>query len=227
VVHNGKSASDLINELVKELNKNLKELTDMAQVLGQDSAEQYLTIQSNNSQTHRRAYVRSVIALIEGVLHRMKLTAAHLGGSMRTLSIQEIVVINEVAFEVNDEGEVVSKSVFIKFLNNVKFAFSVYSKSFGSPFELSLGGNGWQNLRECVKVRNRLMHPKTTTDLEVAEAEVEAAKTAFDWFLISYALCSHHAQKAAQAKTSASPEDIAALEAKILELETRLAKNGG
>lgn len=221
------SASNLIHQLVAQLNKNLKELTDMAQVLGQDCAEQYLIIQTNDSQIHRRAYVRSVFALIEVILHRMKLIAAHLGGSLGTLSIQEIVVINEEAFDVNDKGEVISKSVFIKFLNNVKFAFNVYSKSIGSSFELSLAGDGWQNLRVCTKVRDRLMHPKATTDLEVTIAEVEAAKITFDWFLISYALCSHHAQKATQSKTSATPSDIASLDLEILELETSLAQKGG
>jgi hypothetical protein len=129
-------APDVISRFVTELNKNLKEVTDMVQILGQDCAEQYLTIQNNNSQTSRRAYVRSVFAFIEGILHRMNLTAAHLGTSLGTLSIAEIVMIGEMAFDVNDKGEVVSKSVFIKFLNKVKFAFRVYSKSSGSAFNL-------------------------------------------------------------------------------------------
>jgi hypothetical protein len=219
-------APDVINRFVTELNKNLKEVTDMVQILGQDCAEQYLTIQNNNSQTSRRAYVRSVFAFIEGILHRMNLTAAHLGTSLGTLSIAEIVMIDEMAFDVNDKGEVVSKSVFIKFLNKVKFAFRVYSKSSGSSFELSFGGNGWQKLRECVKVRDRLMHPKATTDLKVADPEVEAAKLVFNWFLTSYRLCSHYAEKASQAKTSATPEDIAALDAEILDLETKLVQIG-
>ena len=219
-------APDFISELVTELNKNLKEIRDMAQILGQDCADQYLIIQNDDNQMYRRAYVRSVFAFIEGILHRMKLTASHLGRSLRTLSVEEIVVINEVALDVNSKGEVVSKPVFIKFLNNVRFSFRIYSKSFGSSFELSLGGNGWQKLQECVKVRDRLMHPKATTDLEVTDSEVEAAKLAFNWFFISYGLCSHHAQKAIQAKTSATPEDIAALDAKILDLETKLVKNG-
>jgi hypothetical protein len=167
-----------------------------------------------------------VFAFIEGILHRMNLTAAHLGTSLGTLSIAEIVMIDEMAFDVNDKGEVVSKSVFIKFLNKVKFAFRVYSKSSGSSFELSFGGNGWQKLRECVKVRDRLMHPKATTDLKVADPEVEAAKLVFNWFLTSYRLCSHYAEKASQAKTSATPEDIAALDAEILDLETKLVQIG-
>src|SRR2546423_1599813 len=107
--------------------------------------------------------------------------------------------------------DVVDRPVFIKFLNNVKFSFRIHSKSIGSAFKLSLGGNGWQKLQEAVKVRDRLMHPKATTDLDVTDAEVKAAKTAFEWFLISYALCSHHAQKAARAKSSSPQKDAAAL----------------
>ncbi len=221
-----KHDSELIDEIVTALNKNLNELSDMVQVLGDDCSEQYSSIQDNNSQTHRRAYVRSVFALIEGVLHRMKLTAAHMGSHMFTLSIPELVMINEETFDVDDKGEVVAKRVFVKFLNNVKFAFRTYSKSFGSSFELSLGGKGWWSLRECVKVRDRLMHPKTILDLEVTDAEVDATKIAFNWILLSYALCSHHAQKAAQRKGSASAENIADLNENIQSLEAKLVENG-
>lgn len=223
----GKSAPDWIDESVIDLNRNLNELTDMAQVLGQDCTDQYLTIRDDNNQAHRRAYVRSVCALIEGILHRMKLAAAHLGMVLGTLSTEEIVVINEVAFDVNDKGEVVSRTVFMKFLNNVRFAFKVYSKSIGSSFELRVDGSGWQNLLKCVSIRDRLMHPKASADLTVSDAEVEASKSAFDWFFTSYVLCSHYAQKASQAKTSPSLEDIANLNAKILDFETKLARNGG
>src|SRR2546423_13685811 len=134
------SESDAFNKFVTELNDNLKELRDMMLVLGKDCAEQYSAIQSNDNHIYRRAYVRSVFAFIEGILHRMKRTALHLGKTVGTLTIAEIIMIDGASFEINDKGAIVSKPVFIKFLNNVKFSFKVYSKSVGSSFELSLSG---------------------------------------------------------------------------------------
>jgi hypothetical protein len=216
------SESDVLNEFYIELMDNLKELTSMMLVLGRDCDEQYSAIESNDNQMHRRAYVRSVFAFIEGILHRMKRTAFHVGNAVGSLLIAEMVMIDGASFDINDKGEVVARPVFIKFLNNVKFGFRVYSKSVGSSFELSLDGVGWQKLRDALKVRDRLTHPKVSTDLEVTDAEVEATKKAFDWFFISYVLCSQHAQKAARAKTSTKREDDADLDAKIQDLEMKL-----
>lgn len=221
------SDADGLNKFITELNNNLKELTDMAQVLGQDCKDQYLATQSNDSQMYRRAYVRSVFAFIEGILYRMKRTAGHLGWSLGNLTIAEMITIDERTFDIDDKGEIVDRPVFIKFLNNVKFSFKIYSKSIGSDFKLSLGGNGWQQLQKAVKVRDRLMHPKATTELDVTDEEVEAAKTAFEWFFINYALCSNYAQKATRTKThSLTQENIDALNAKIQELESELKKRG-
>lgn len=218
-------SSEFIKELISELNNDLKEMRDMAQILGQDCHEQYLIIQDDDNQMYRRAYIRSVFAFIEGLLHRMKLTAAHFGGSMGTLSVEELIMINGVSFDVDDKGEVLTKSVFPKFLNNVKFGFKVFSKSFGSSFELNLGGNGWQSLRDAVKVRDRLMHPKEASNLQLTDTEVMAAKNAFDWFFTNNALCGYYAQKAVQNKTSPNLERVANLDIMILELETWMQKN--
>jgi len=217
-----KTESDALNKFVTELDNNLKELRDMAQVLGQDCHEQYLAIQSHNNQMHRRAYVRSVFAFIEGILHRMKRTALHLGNTLGTLLIAEMILIDGASFDIDDKGEVIARPFFIKFLNNIKFSFRVYSKIVGSSFKLNLGENGWQKLQEALKVRDRLMHPKETTDLDVTDAEIEATKKAFDWFFVSYVLCSNYAQKANRIKTPHTPEDIAALDVKIQKLETTL-----
>jgi hypothetical protein len=217
-----KSDDKFIAEFVVELDNNFKELTQMAQILGHDCHDQYLIIQSNSNQMYRRAYVRSVFAFIEGILHRMKRTALHLGNTLGTLSIAEIILIDGESFDIDDKGEVTSRPFFIKFLNNIKFSFRVYSKIVGSSFKLDLGGNGWRMLQEAVKVRDRLMHPKATTDLNVTDAEVEATKIAFDWVFVNYGLCSNYVQRANRIKTPHKPEEIAALDVKIKKLESML-----
>ena len=221
-----KSESDALNEFLIELGNELAELIEMMQVLGEDCDEHYATIQSNDNQMHRRAYVRAVLALMEGILYRMKRTAFHVGRTIGSISMAEIFMIDGVSIEINDKGEAYPKPVFIKFLHNIKFSFKVYSKSVGSSFELSLGGIGWQKLLEAVKVRDRLMHPKTTASLQVTDNGVEAAKKAFDWFLISYMLCSYYAQKAARAKSSHASEGMAAIDIKIQEWQTKLNNIG-
>jgi hypothetical protein len=224
-VGNEKSAPDALSGFINELSSNFKELSDMAQVLGQDCTDLYVETQRNNGSMYRRAYVRSVFAFIEGITYRMKRTAAHFSRLTDTLQLAELILIDERNFDIDDKGEVVARPAFIKFKNNVKFSFKVYSKSVGSSFELSLGG-GWQKLLNAVKVRDRLMHPKASSDLEVSDDEVEAANIAFKWFFISYALCGYHAQKGARVKTSPTPEAVAALDEQIKNLEAELKNIG-
>ena len=166
--------------------KSREEIRGMIRVLGQDCKEHYEAIQISNSQTHRRAYVRSVFAFIEGVLHRTKVATVRLGMLLGSISIHELVVLEGTQLEVNDKGDVNSKPLYPPFLSNIKLTFRTFSKSIGSSFSLNVGGQGWQNLREAVKVRDRLMHPKEVADLQVSDAEIEATKEAFDWFSISY-----------------------------------------
>ncbi|HEX8736512.1 MAG TPA: hypothetical protein VF721_14375 [Pyrinomonadaceae bacterium] len=213
-------------EIVPELMANLAELREMARILGQDCVEHRTAIQNNDSQFHRRAFVRSVFAFIEGILYRMKETARHFGEAAATLSIGELVALSQVSFEVNDKGEILSKTVYPKFLNNFKFVFTAYSKSFGSSFNIDYGRSGWLNLTAAVKVRDRLMHPKTTSDLEVTDKEVESTKKVFEWFLMSYFLASLYTQKAIQQKANSSAENVADLNKKIAETEKELAQKG-
>jgi hypothetical protein len=214
-------------DILPDFHRSLEEMREMIKILGHDCNDHYLAIQNDNSQLHRRAYVRSVFAFIEGTLHCMKMTTIHLGTILGNLLIQELLVLNGETFDVDDRGDILSKSLYPKFLSNLKFTFKIFSKVFVSSFTLNLGGTGWQRLREAVKVRDRLMHPKAITELKVTDAEVEVTKNAFDWFFMSHALCSNYAQRATQSKTTPTPEAIAELDRRISDLEATLSSKGG
>jgi hypothetical protein len=212
------------NDILAEFPKDLQEIREMIWTLGQDCKEHYEAIHINNSQTHKRAYVRSVFAFIEGVLHRTKIETLHIGILLGSISSYELVVLEGARLEVDDKGRVTYKPLYPAFLNNVQFTFRTFSKSIGSSFELNTTGQGWKNLRRAVKVRDRLMHPREATDLQVSDAEIEATKKAFEWFFISQNLLSHYAQKAMQTKTITLVDDIAALDATISSMEADLAE---
>ena len=214
------------SNILLDFSASLEGIREMIQILGQDCKEHFEVIQVNDSQIHRRAYVRSVFAFIEGVLHRTKIATLHLGMLLGSISSHELVVLEGTKLEVNDKGDIVYKPLYPTFLNNIKFTFKTFAKSIGSSFTLDLSGQGGHNLREAVKVRNRLMHPKEIADLQISDAEIQTAKEAFDWFLISHNLSGHYAQKAIQTRTSASAEVVASLDETIRRLEAELATRG-
>lgn len=213
-------------KILKDFEASLQEIGHMMEILGRDCYDLYLAVEKQGHQVHKRAYVRSVFAFIEGVLYRIKITAAHYGVLRGNLSPQELVVLEDMKLDIDSKGKVSSKPLYPPFLNNVKFTFKIYSKTADSTFQLSTGGAGWQSLCDALKVRNRLMHPKEIIDLEVTDTEIETTKKAVDWFIISYAICSLYAQRALQVRRNSAPESVAKLDEQIAGLEAQLLKRG-
>lgn len=75
-----------------------------------------------------------------------------------------------------------------------------------------------------MKIRDRLMHPKEITQLDVSDEEVIETKKAFDWFMLNQALAGSYAQRAVSAKTTATAEETAKVDANIVRYEAELAK---
>lgn len=50
-------------------------------------------------------------------------------------------------------------------------------------FTADFGGKEWRDFCDAVATRNRLTHPKTLTDLEVSDAEVDQVLSSFFWIL--------------------------------------------
>lgn len=173
-----------------------KAADEMLETLGKDCKEHWDAVQKDASQVHRRAYVRAVFAFIEGLIHCQKMFASNLGILFGAVTLYELVALEDANLEIDGKGNVTMRPAFPKFLNNLQFAFKVYSKSIGSDFQLSLGGVGWESLKKAVKIRDRLMHPKEPIELVVSSGEVRTTRNAFDWFFFSYSLCSLYAEKA-------------------------------
>lgn len=213
-------------DILLEFRASLKAIEEMAFILGQDCDEYYKAIQANDSQIYRRAYVRSVFAFIEGVMHSTRAATSHLGMLFGKLTLQEMIVLDGLVLEIGDKGEIKTRTHYPDFKNNLKFTYRTFGRSVGSSFTLNLSGKGWQSLVASVSVRNRLMHPKEIADLFISDQEVKAAKFAFDWYLINHNLAGHYIQKALNERTSASPEEIAELDKTIQDCENELVRRG-
>jgi hypothetical protein len=89
----------------------------------------------------------------------------------------------EESYELDDKGEPLRRTLKLRTLPNVLYAFKLYAKYNCEDFTLDTSENGWNQLRSMFKVRDRLMHPKTLTDIQVNDAEIIQAVEAFHWFI--------------------------------------------
>jgi hypothetical protein len=129
---------------------------------------------------HRRAYVRAVIAYLEGLTFGLKQQILDAG--IQDLTPADRALLVEESFELDDRGEPQVRQLFIKLHRSIRFAFSRYARWSGADFELPVSEDGWRSLVETVRTRNRLTHPKIADDLVVSDADMRDAASAYDWF---------------------------------------------
>lgn len=108
------------------------QVTEVTEVLYGDVVECIGQVRSEDSQFARRSFVRTAFAFVEGMMNFLKSSAvaqAHVFQS--NLTDDEIAIIEEREEPFLDEKGVVkyrSRS-FPKFLSDLRFAFSSFSKS--------------------------------------------------------------------------------------------------
>jgi hypothetical protein len=143
-----------------------------------------IALRRDNSQVHRRNFVRAVVAAIEGFISVMKADLIEESYAGRfTLSRAERAVLLEESFDVSDSGQARIRPLFVPTLKNVRFVFAVFARVHGVSTRPDYSGEHWHSFRKALEVRNRITHPKASADLFVSNSEIERTEQAYEWFL--------------------------------------------
>ena len=139
---------------------------------------------------HARQLIRAAFAYIEGLTFSVKCKAASkcLDEGIE-ITPQESYVAVEVDYDLDDKGEVVERPAQIKLTRNIRFAFALTERANKLMPQFDPSGEWWSCLREAIKVRNRLMHPRMPGDLNVTPDELIKtikAKSGFEEVLHNY-----------------------------------------
>ncbi|WP_219033282.1 hypothetical protein [Shewanella algae] len=142
-------------------------------------------LDADDNQFTRRAYIRSLFALIEGsiwVLKQTVLLAPVKQGNVKRLTAAEYALLSDKTFDLKSNGQPKEQTKFLKLPENIRFTFSVVEKYFGMKIDLEVGKEPWNKFLEAQQVRNRITHPKTPSDFVVSDSEITACKDACSWF---------------------------------------------
>jgi hypothetical protein len=131
---------------------------------------------------YRRAYIRAVYSMIEGVVYAVKLSAFNQSYPLKPLTQAEMCLLKEETYDLEDNGSTKIQVARIPIKKNIRFAYKMYAKVHGADFELDVGGKGWQSFQAGLKIRDRLMHPKRAEDCLVSDDEVIIVEEAAQWF---------------------------------------------
>jgi hypothetical protein len=132
------------------------------------------------SASDRRSLVRSVFAFIEGNAYFLRLTLLK---NFRDLLSPEVqLALAEQQIEVTGHGTVNKKPMRGGALNMLKLTVNSFKAVLPDLHQVNLTGADFEALVRSVKVRDRLMHPKSAEALKVSDEEIRDVAHAFNWF---------------------------------------------
>jgi hypothetical protein len=154
--------------------------TNFAKILVEDVVASQHRLGEADTPSNRRDTIRATFSAIEGV-HWMLKTSV-LEDTVNLLTIHEIAAMSEETYSVSDSGKVESLPRFIPLTASIRLLVAALQK-LKPDYQVDFQHSGWAALKQAVRVRNRLVHPKTIKDLEVSDADLGAAVRGFNWML--------------------------------------------
>jgi len=138
------------------------------------------------NQFWHRALFRAFFAFVEGMLYQFKQIALKTEGTRFDcgLTMAEIALLKGENYDLKENGKInVRTNEFPSFKSNFRFTFNILSKAFGLTQGIDFNqDDSWGRLLDAYQTRNRLVHPKSVTDLNVDDKEMENIALAYKWY---------------------------------------------
>ena len=132
---------------------------------------------------HRRLYVRCLFALIEGGIFFAKgvlLRAADESG--KALSIDQRSLLEEKTYGIDDKGQIVSKTLFLRPKHNLQFVATIVKDWGFGTLNLKKDTAAWIAFSDCIDLRNRLTHPRPDRSVNVEDDQLAQLDLCYEWF---------------------------------------------
>jgi hypothetical protein len=152
-------------------------------LLAEDVEAAKARLKEKDTPTHRREVVRSTFSAIEGFTWQMKQCILFHAKRFSDLSIHEEAALLEESYAVDDRGEVttypryLSPPVAIRLMVRMTQPF----RSQYTDERKMMANEGWSHLKEAMLIRNRIVHPKIESDLDLTDDELSKCANAMAW----------------------------------------------
>jgi hypothetical protein len=140
--------------------------------------------------TMRRAYVRSVFSMIDGVISTIKkeLLLEYDIGNDETLSTRELHILESRIRVQGKYGSVTERPFYAPLAEDVKVTFRFFAYFSLVEHYLDEESRGWKRFIKAIAIRNRITHPKTANALEISDEDLAIVDSARAWFVRNVAL---------------------------------------
>lgn len=131
------------------------------------------------SQRDRRNLVRTVFAFIEATTFQLRVLLAK--NWRDAMSDAQLLALRDLQVDVLPSGAVKTKALKCGLVPLIRLTVSAYSHVLPEAATVTCDGPGFDAVARSVRVRDRLMHPKTIDAVVVTDSEIREALTAFAW----------------------------------------------
>ncbi|WP_020606532.1 hypothetical protein [Spirosoma spitsbergense] len=161
-----------------------RDLGDAYLNLLHDSALAELLLETADVPFHRRTYIRTIFASIEGCVWIMKQVCLYAEKSPDApeMPISEYLLLSETEYSLKSNGDIREQARFLSLNDNLQFVTKVVNYRHSAGIELGVGTKAWQNFQDAIKIRNRITHPKSSDDVTITDTEMQLCIGVSHWF---------------------------------------------
>ncbi|MCL6306988.1 hypothetical protein QQL38_09820 [Pseudomonas syringae] len=132
------------------------------------------------SQGKRRALIRAIFSFVEGLSYVQRVSLVSSFSDRLDPSV--VMALKEQQIEITNAGKVRTKSIKASLMSLVRLAVEQYIECYPGRLSIQCSGSGYEGLVSSVKIRDRLMHPRSEHDLFVKDEEIVRAVDGWFWF---------------------------------------------
>ncbi len=163
--------------------RKLGDLTGPIIQFADDAGVAENAVDAEDTQYNRRAFVRTLFALIEGTVFFLKQTTFSTASSgARRLRADEGLLLLDSTVELSSGGRPQLKTKFIRVEDNLRFAVRMLNKVYDLDLDLKVGSKQWENFKSAIEVRNRITHPKSIEDFAIDNEDLQIMRDLRSWF---------------------------------------------
>jgi hypothetical protein len=151
-------------------------------ILSHDVVICWERIEVADTQATRRDLIRTMFAAIEGYVWEYRAFVKSIVNDIGTVSPIMELALTETSYSVNDQGRLEEHIRPIPVTSMIRLVTKL-AEEHCPELKIDFSTTGWSNLKQTIKIRNRITHPKSASDLEVTPEDIAISQAGFFWLL--------------------------------------------
>lgn len=160
----------------------MTDITKLVATLVDDVIAAREALSGSNTQVNRRNLVRATLAAVEGLVWLTRQDVRETARTMDELTPLADLALQEQSYQITSSGEIIEDIKLVPITTSIRLVVR-QAQRLSPELNVDFGDAGWQNLCQAIEVRNRITHPKSLTNLIIADSDLACVAAGFEWFL--------------------------------------------